>query len=113
VMTPAAILTTGVPAWPSTRDWVAIWGAALVPGFVGQTLVIWSHRDVESWRSALITQCLPVMAVVLAWIVLGEPITPLVVVGGAVVVASTGAVLVSAARRDARSGGDNAAKRAS
>jgi drug/metabolite transporter (DMT)-like permease len=102
VMTPAAIVTSGVPAWPSARDWVAIWSVALVPGFVGQTLVIWSHRHVESWRSALITQCLPVMAVALAWIVLGEPITPLVVVGGAVVVASTGAVLVSAARRDAR-----------
>jgi drug/metabolite transporter (DMT)-like permease len=103
VMTAAALTTTGVPAWPSARDWVAIWATALVPGFVGHTLVIWSHRDVESWRSALITQCLPVIAVALAWIVLGEPITPLVIIGGAVVVASTGAVLVSAARRDGHS----------
>jgi drug/metabolite transporter (DMT)-like permease len=103
VMTPAALIAGGVPAWPSAHDWVAIWSVALVPGFIGQTLLIWSHGHVESWRSALITQCLPVMAVILAWIVLGEPITPLVVVGGAVVVAATGAVLVSAARRDARS----------
>jgi drug/metabolite transporter (DMT)-like permease len=102
VTTPAAVLTGGVPAWPSARDWLAIWSVALVPGFIGQTLLIWSHRHVESWRSALITQTLPVMAVVLAWIVLGEPVTLPVVIGGAVVVAATGAVLVSAARRDAR-----------
>jgi drug/metabolite transporter (DMT)-like permease len=103
VMTPAALLTSGVPAWPSTRDWVAIWTVAAVPGFVGQTLVIWSHRHVESWRSALITQTLPVMAVVLAWILIDEPVTLPVVVGSVVVVAATGTVLVSAARRDARS----------
>jgi drug/metabolite transporter (DMT)-like permease len=108
VMTPAAIAVSGVPPWPSARDWVAIWGCALVPGFVGHTLVIWAHGHVESWRSALITQCLPVIAVVLAWIVLGEPITPLVVLGSAIVVAATGAVLVSAERRDARPARDAA-----
>ena len=102
VTTPVAIATGGMPAWPSGRDWVAIWSAALVPGFLGHSLVIWSHRHLESWRSALITQCVPVIAVVLAWIVLDEPITPLVGVGGSVVVAATAAVLVSAARRDTR-----------
>jgi drug/metabolite transporter (DMT)-like permease len=108
VITPAALLTSGVPTWPSARDWIAIWSVAVVPGFIGQTLVIWSHRHVESWRSALITQTLPVMAVVLAWVVLGEPITLPVVVGGTIVVAATGAVLVSAARRDPRSEEDAA-----
>ena len=101
VITPAAIVTDGLPAWPSARDWLAIWSVALVPGFIGHSLVIWSHRHVESWRSALITQCVPVIAVFLAWIVLDEPITTLVLVGGGIVVAATAAVLVSAARRDA------------
>jgi drug/metabolite transporter (DMT)-like permease len=113
VMTPTAIVTDGVPAWPSAHDWLAIWGVALVPGFVGHTLVIWSHRHVESWRSALITQTSPVITVALAWVVLGEALTPLVVVGGAIVIAATGAVLVSAARRDARADLDEAAERAS
>jgi hypothetical protein len=49
----------------------------------------------------------------LAWIVLDEPITPLIVLGGAVVVATAGAVLVSAARRDARSEGGGAKERGS
>jgi drug/metabolite transporter (DMT)-like permease len=113
VMTPTAILTRGVPAWPAARDWIAIWGVALIPGFVGHTLVIWSHRHVESWRSALITQTSPVITVTLAWWVLGEALTPLIVVGGAIVVAATAAVLVSAARRDARADLDEAAERAS
>jgi drug/metabolite transporter (DMT)-like permease len=112
VMTPTAIIASGVPDWPAARDWVAVWGVALVPGFVGHTLVIWSHRHVESWRSALITQCSPVITVTLAWIVLGEPLTPLVVLGGAIVIAATGAVLVSAARRDAQADLDEAAERA-
>jgi drug/metabolite transporter (DMT)-like permease len=113
VMTPTAIVARGVPAWPSMRDWVAVWGVALVPGFVGHTLVIWSHRHVESWRSALITQCTPVITVTLAWILLGESLPPLAVVGGAIVIAATGAVLVAAARRDTRADLDEAAERAS
>jgi drug/metabolite transporter (DMT)-like permease len=113
VMTPTAIITQGVPAWPSARDWAAIWGVALIPGFVGHTLVIWAHRHVESWRSALITQCSPVITVALAWVVLGESLTPLVIVGGAIVIGATGAILVSAARRDARADLDEASERAS
>jgi drug/metabolite transporter (DMT)-like permease len=113
VMTPTAILTRGVPAWPAARDWIAIWAIALIPGFVGHTLVIWSHRHVESWRSALITQCSPVITVTLAWVVLGEALTPLIVVGSAIVIAATAAVLVSAARRDARADLDEAGERAS
>src|SRR5204863_9205188 len=113
VMTPAAIVVSGVPAWPSARDWFAIWSVVLIPGFVGHTLVIWSHGHVESWRSALITQCSPVITVTLAWIVLGEALTPLVVLGGAIVIAATGAVLVGAARREARLDLDDATERAS
>jgi drug/metabolite transporter (DMT)-like permease len=99
VITPLSLLLDGVPPWPDPKDWAAVWAVALFPGFVGHTLVIWSHRHVESWRSALITQCTPVISALLAWAVLGEAIPPLVAVGGVVVIASTGAVIVSAARR--------------
>src|SRR5439155_1695187 len=86
-------------------DWFAIAGVALVPGFVGHTLVIWSHRHVESWLSALITQCTPVITVTLAWVLLGETLPPLAIVGGAIVIVATGLVLVAAARRDDRESG--------
>jgi drug/metabolite transporter (DMT)-like permease len=102
VMTPLALLTSGIPDMPSARDWGAVWAVALFPGFVGHTLVIWSHRHVESWLSALITQCTPVIAALLAWLILGERITPLVAAGGVVVILATAAVIVGAARREAR-----------
>ena len=113
VMTPTAFLLAGVPTWPTARDWFAIAGVALVPGFVGHTLVIWSHRHVESWLSALITQCSPVVTVTLAWVLLGESLPPLAIVGGAIVIVATGVVLVAAARRDGRADLDEAAERVS
>jgi drug/metabolite transporter (DMT)-like permease len=68
---------------------------------VGHSLVIWSHAHVESWRAALITQATPVIATLLAYAFLDEPIEPIVAVGGAVVVSCTAAVIVHAARREA------------
>jgi drug/metabolite transporter (DMT)-like permease len=96
-ITPLALLVDGAPTIPHGRDWVALLGVALVPGFVGHTLVAWSHRHVESWLSALITQCSPVISALGAWVVLGESIPPLVVLGGLVVLGATCAVVIRAA----------------
>ncbi|HEX6845028.1 MAG TPA: DMT family transporter [Actinomycetota bacterium] len=99
-MTPLTFVLDGAPAVPTTADWLAVWGVAIFPGFVGHSLVIWSHRYVESWRAAMITQLVPVLSSLLAWAILEEAITPVVAVGGAVVIAATGAVIVNAARRE-------------
>jgi drug/metabolite transporter (DMT)-like permease len=99
VMTPTAIALEGTPSWPTSSEWVSVCAVALVPGFVGHTLVIWSHPRVDSWLSALITQCTPIVSVILAWVFLGESVTPLVVLGGSVVIAATGAVILRQARR--------------
>jgi drug/metabolite transporter (DMT)-like permease len=56
---------------------------------------------VEAWLGSLITQCVPVVASVSAWIVLGEPLTPLIVVGGLIVLAATAVVVLRVARREA------------
>jgi drug/metabolite transporter (DMT)-like permease len=101
VMTPVALLVSGVPSMPAASDWFAVVGVAVFPGFVGHTLVIWSHRHVESWLSAVITQSSPVFSALLAWPVLGEAITPLVAIGGLVVVGATAAVIVGTAKRSA------------
>jgi drug/metabolite transporter (DMT)-like permease len=55
--------------------------------------VIWSHKHVASWLSALITQVSPVITAVLAWIVLGEAISPIAALGGAITVGATMAVI--------------------
>lgn len=99
-ITPLALVVGGFPpAVPEARDWVVLGVVALVPGAMGHLLLAWSHRHVESWLSALITQCSPVIASAMAWPVLGEPLTPLVVLGGLVVVTATALVIVGTARR--------------
>ena len=97
-MTPVALVTNGVPSDVATADLLAVVAVALLPGFVGHTLVIWSHKHVASWLSALITQVSPVITVVLAWLLLGEEIPPAAVLGGAVVVGATMAVIALDAR---------------
>ncbi len=92
-MTPFALVVDGVPSGLAGRDLFAVITVAVFPGFVGHTLVIWSHKHVASWLSALITQVSPVITAVLAWIVLGEAIPPVAALGGAVTVGATMAVI--------------------
>jgi drug/metabolite transporter (DMT)-like permease len=99
LVTPVALLFGRGPLVPTAGDWVAVTVTALVPGLIGHTLVAWSHSHVESWRSALITQCHPVFASAWAAVFLGERLTPVVLVGIAVVLSATGIVIVRAARR--------------
>ncbi len=97
-MTPLALLVDGTPSGIDSRDVFAFVTVALLPGFVGHTLVIWSHRHVPSWLSALITQVSPVITAALAWIVLDEQIPPLAALGGALTVGATMAVIALDAR---------------
>jgi drug/metabolite transporter (DMT)-like permease len=101
LVTPVALLLGRGPLVPSSEDWTAIVVTAFVAGFIGHTLVAWSHAHVESWRSALITQFHPVFASAWAAAFLGEHLTPVVLLGIAIVLAATGLVIVRAARRPA------------
>lgn len=112
-MTPVALIANGVPTDVAARDIFAVVTVALLPGFVGHTLVIWSHRHVASWLSALITQVSPVITVVLAWLVLGESIPPSAVLGGAIVVGATMAVIALDARGTRTDRLDEAAEKVS
>ncbi|HEX6131614.1 MAG TPA: DMT family transporter [Actinomycetota bacterium] len=98
VVTPVALAFGGGPLAPTASGWIDVVLVAAVPGFVGHTLVAWSHSHVESWRAALITQCHPIFATLLAWPFLGERVTPLVALGVVVVLAATGLVIVLADR---------------
>jgi drug/metabolite transporter (DMT)-like permease len=83
---------------PHGSDWLWLWLIILIPGTLGHLSVAWSHRHLEAWRSSLITQCQPVVASILAWILLDQPLTPLVVAGGLLVVAATGTIVMRSAR---------------
>jgi drug/metabolite transporter (DMT)-like permease len=98
-MTPVALATEGLPTAVSRGDLFAVVAVALLPGFVGHTLVIWSHKHVASWLSALITQVSPVITAVLAWLALGEALTPAAVVGVALTVGATMVIVAVDGRR--------------
>ena len=108
VMLVAAVCVTVVAALSGTSlapprgmDWLWVVSIAIFPGAIGHVLLAWSHRHVEAWLASLISQCVPVVASVAAWILLGEPLTPLIVVGGLVVLAATAVIVVRVARREA------------
>jgi drug/metabolite transporter (DMT)-like permease len=56
--------------------------------------VAWAQRYVEVWLSSLLLQGMPVVASVAAFVVLGEPLTALVILGGMVVVVATGSIIM-------------------
>jgi O-acetylserine/cysteine efflux transporter len=80
-------------------DWVWIWCITLGAGAIGHVLLAWSHRHVEAWLGSLITQCMPVVSSVAAWVLLGETLTPMTIVGGLIVLAATAAILVRSRSR--------------
>lgn len=112
-MTPVALLTEGVPTAVSRQDLFAVIAVALLPGFVGHTLVIWSHKHVASWLSALITQVSPVITAMLAWLILGEALSAAAILGGALTVGATMAVVALDARRARMPDVDEAAEKLS
>jgi drug/metabolite transporter (DMT)-like permease len=84
---------------PRGTDWAWIWVITVFPGALGHLMLAWSHRHVEAWLGALITQCQPVVGSVAAWIVLGESLTVISMIGGLVVLGATATILMRGARR--------------
>ena len=99
VMTPIPLLAERTLVLPSAQDWMWIAVAALFTGALAHTLVAWAHGHVEAWLGSLITQCMPVVAALAAWVALDEPLTPLVALGGLIVVGATTTLAVRASRR--------------
>jgi drug/metabolite transporter (DMT)-like permease len=96
-------LVAGDGLSPPSRamDWLWIWAVALGAGTIGHVLLAWSHRHVEAWLGSLITQCMPIVSSVAAWVLLGETLTPLTIAGGLTVLAATAAILVRTRARGA------------
>ncbi len=69
---------------------------ALVPGS-GHLIMNWAHPKLAITTSSLLTLVVPVVAAGLAWVVLGESLVALQVLGGAVVLAGVAAAVHSRA----------------
>jgi drug/metabolite transporter (DMT)-like permease len=84
---------------PHGSDWLWIWVVTLLAGAMGHTLLAWSHRHLEAWLASLITQCMPVVGSVAAWVLLGESLTALTIAGGMLVLGATAVIAVRETRR--------------
>jgi drug/metabolite transporter (DMT)-like permease len=73
-----------------SRVWLALF--VLVPGAGGHLLINWAHRFVDVTISSVIVVGLPVVAALLALVFLDEPLGPLEILGGVVVVACVAAI---------------------
>jgi drug/metabolite transporter (DMT)-like permease len=101
-MTPVALLSGGplLPGRPADWFWLAL--LALIPGS-GHLLFNFAHRFVDVSVSSVVSAGNPVVASLLALVVLGQPLDAIQVAGGIVAVLAIAAVAHQAAdRRPAR-----------
>jgi drug/metabolite transporter (DMT)-like permease len=87
VLFPVA-LATGEPMLPETaRGWWILVGLALVSHAAGQGLIAYALAHLPAAFSSVSLLFQPVMAALFAWLLLAEPLVPLQIVGGAIVLA--------------------------
>jgi drug/metabolite transporter (DMT)-like permease len=97
VVTPVALLSGQSLAVHRPADWMWL-GIFVIGASGGHLLVAWAHAHVEVSVSSMLMLAQPVISAVAALLVLGEPVTPLAMLGGAVVVGSIAAILGRASR---------------
>jgi drug/metabolite transporter (DMT)-like permease len=97
LLAPAALVT-----WPAETPAAAVWGAAVVLGVLctatGYLLYFRLIRNVGAMRAANVTYLIPLFATLWGTVFLGEPLTPRLVVGGAIVLVGTALALGVAQR---------------
>ncbi len=74
-------------------DWLWIVIVAFVTGVFGHVLMTWCHGHLEVARSSLYVLAMHLVAVGLAWVMHGEPVTPLQFAAGFVVLVSVAMVI--------------------
>jgi len=87
VLLPVA-LASGEPLMPaSAAGWLKLVGLAWISHAMGQGLIAFALAHLPAAFSAVALLLQPVMAALLAWVLLGEPVGALQLAGGAVVLA--------------------------
>jgi drug/metabolite transporter (DMT)-like permease len=85
ILLPLAV-TTGEPMLPTTvTGWLILLGLALISHAIGQGLIAYALAHLPAAFSSVSLLFQPVMAALFAWLLLAEPLVPLQVAGGAVV----------------------------
>lgn len=91
---------------PTGRDLALILVITFVAGVFGHSLMNWSLVQIPLWVGSTFTLMIPVAASVIAWAVLGEPLSVAQMLGTAVVLGALAAIVIgqsAPARRKRRS----------
>lgn len=99
IVLPFGVVTSNDLGAMTGKDWWCVIGMTLGPGVIGHGLMTWSQSHVEVSLASLLGLLSPVISAVLAWFILGQHLTTLQLVGGAVVLVSV-AGLVRAQNAD-------------
>jgi drug/metabolite transporter (DMT)-like permease len=91
-ITPITLLSDSSLAVHRSEDWVLL-GIFVIGASGGHLLVAWAHGHVDVTVSSMLMLAQPVLSAVAALLILGEPITAPMVVGGAIVLLALGAIV--------------------
>src|SRR5204863_1894247 len=92
VITPITMLSGGSLAVHQPEDWLLLC-LFVVGASGGHLLVAWAHGHVDVSVSSMLMLAQPVLSAVAALLVLGEPVTAPMIVGGAMVLVALGAIV--------------------
>ncbi|MGE0880173.1 MAG: DMT family transporter [Acidimicrobiia bacterium] len=91
---PFALLVSD-DVWQVTGlDWVRIVFVALVPGFLGHSLMAYAQRSIDVSVSSLLTLANPVISTIGAWMILGQSMRAVQVAGAVVLLGALAAIVL-------------------
>jgi drug/metabolite transporter (DMT)-like permease len=101
VVTPLAV-ATGQPLGGVRASDLVVLLLFVAGASAGHLLLAWAHSSVDLSASSLMMLAQPVVSAAAAWLILGEPVTPLTGAGAAIVLGSLAAIVGRPAARARR-----------
>ena len=94
-VTPWALLTSSKADYQAIggNDWLWLAFIIVFTGGLGHIVMAWVHRYVDASRSSLYLLSMNIVAILAAWVIHDEPLSPLQMLGGVVVFAAVAAVV--------------------
>jgi drug/metabolite transporter (DMT)-like permease len=99
VIVALTLATTDDFGSPAPWEWAVLAAIAIFPGTLGHVLSNWAHAHVTAFAASMILLAVPVVATAGAFALLGEPVSPLQLVGAAIVFAAI-VTIVRSTRRE-------------
>lgn len=95
VVVSGVVLLAGesVTADITPKVWLVLAAIAMIPSTLGHFFVNWAHPYITAFVSSMLLLAVPVGSVAIAWVVIGETLTPWQLAGTAVVLGAIGVVV--------------------